>query len=270
MNHIFEIYVLHDHLKADYWDKLYRAILSYGGHLSKFELIFRCQDNVVRFFVSSPQDLSSLSNNIEGFVLRPVASSELDLPAASTKEHFVQFVTGGNILDLREKYAVKKTKSLEYAIFKIRAVNSTKSIVKSELYFKHPGDKWSKASKTMLFFPTQLFAIDFATNTRYLKKAIPKYLDIEKSLHMLVSDKADALFEVDTFPYFSHNYYLNLNNYEFDKHSFIIGASGSGKSKFISLFVDRLQRKQLSPFVLGEIDYFVTGYMLKVFDGGAI
>jgi hypothetical protein len=31
-------------------------------------------------------------------------------------------------------------------------------------------------------------------------------------------------------------------DYEFDKHSFIIGASGSGKSKFIELFIDRLSQ----------------------------
>lgn len=245
MNHTFELNILQDQLTAGHWQKLYQAILSYGGTLSKFEIIFKCEDNVVRFFVRSAQDLSSLSNNIEGFVLRPVNSTALEVPHATQKEHLVQFVTGGNILDLREKYAVKKTKSLELAVFKIRAVSAQKSIVKSELYFKLPGDRWSKAQKTMLFFPVQLFAIDFTNNTRYLKKGVPKYLDIEKSLHMLVSNETDALFEVDTFPYFSHNNYLNLGGYEFDKHSFIIGASGSGKSKFISLFVDRLQRTQL-------------------------
>ena len=63
---------------------------------------------------------------------------------------------------------------------------------------------------------------------------------------MLLSDNLNSLFEVDTFPYFSHNYYLNLTSYDFDKHSFIIGASGSGKSKLISLFVDRLQKTALN------------------------
>jgi hypothetical protein len=105
--------------------------------------------------------------------------------------------------------------------------------------------QWSKASKLFTFFPSQLLAIDFAKNTHYLKKSVPKYLNIEKSLHMLVSDNVDALFEVDTFPYFSHNYYLNITNYEFDKHSFIIGATGTGKSKLISLYVDRLYRTAL-------------------------
>lgn len=63
---------------------------------------------------------------------------------------------------------------------------------------------------------------------------------------MMVREDKNAIFEIETFPYLSHNYYLNLTNYSFDKHSLIIGASGSGKSKLISLLVDRLNSTALS------------------------
>ncbi len=242
MNYHFELYILGDSLTKDHWVKLYRAVLRYGGSLSQFQLTFTCADNVVRFFVSSSKDLSVLSNNIEGLLLRPVSPDEIARPATADRERFVQFVGGGNILDLREKLAVKKSKDLQSAVFKVRCISAEKAVVNCGLYFKNPGGRWSKAAKTMLSFPAHLFAIDFAANTRYLKKSIPAYLDIEKSLHMLVGEAANAMFEVSTFPYFSHNYYLNINSYEFDKHSFIIGATGSGKSKLIGLYVDRLYR----------------------------
>lgn len=242
--HYFELYILTEHLSAENWTKFYQALSQVGGIVSKFDLIFRCSDNVVRFFVASDKDLSGLSNNIEGIILRPVDAQEFKPPTANSKERMVQFVTGGNLLDLKEKYAAQKAKDLEYAVFRVSGLGS-KAIIKANLYFKNKAGNYSKASKLMHLFPAQLFAIDFENNTRYLKKSVPKYLNIEKSLHMLVSDKTDALFEIDTFPYFSHNYYLNLTNYEFDKHSFIIGASGSGKSKLISLLVDRLSRTAL-------------------------
>lgn len=245
MKYQFELYILNEQLLPEHWAKLYKALLSYLGVFSKFELMFRCTDNVVRFFISSDKDLGSLSNNIEGLLLRPVDKEDMKLPIATSKDRFVNFVAGGNLLDLKEKTTVKKTRDLEFAVFKVRAINIKKCIVRSSLYFKNAGDRWSKASKVMSFFPTKLFSIDFETNTHYLKKTVTKYLDIEKSLHMLVSNNVDALFEIDTFPYFSHNYYLNLMSYEFDKHSFIIGASGSGKSKLIGLFVDRLYRTAL-------------------------
>lgn len=130
-------------------------------------------------------------------------------------------------------------------MFSVRIINVEKAYVRSVMFFKDAGGSWSRAAKTAMFFPSKLLAIDFAGNTRYLKKTVPKYLIIEKSLHMMASGNNNALFEVDTFPYFSHDYYLNLTSYDFDKHSFIIGASGSGKSKFITLLVDRLARTQL-------------------------
>jgi hypothetical protein len=245
MKQHFELYILTDEILPDHWTKLYRSLLSYLGPFSKFDLTFKCTDNVVRYFISSNKDLSSLSNNLEGFVIRPVSEKELNLPTAHAKERFLQFVAGGNLLDLKEKLAVKKTKELQYAVFSVRIINIEKSVVRSSFYFKNASGGWSKATRTLTVFPVKLLSVNFASNTRYLKKTVPKYLNIEKSLHMFSSENLDALFEIDAFPYFSENRYLNLTNYEFDKHSFIIGASGSGKSKFIGLLVDRLSRTAL-------------------------
>jgi len=238
----FELYILKDQLTKDSWLNFYQAVSMYSGLLSKFELTFSCTDNIVRFFIGSNKDLGALSNNIEGIVLRPVEKSELKLPATNIKERMVQFVAGGNLLDLKEKYAVKQGKDLEYARFKVRTIGPQKAIVDSRLFFKNKAGHYSRSDRKIFAFPAHLFAIDFSSNTHYLKKSAPKYLNLEKSVNILTSDSHDALFEVDTFPYFSQNYYLKLTGYEFDKHSFIVGASGSGKSKLISLLVDRLSR----------------------------
>jgi hypothetical protein len=246
MQYYFELYFIEDELRKEHWQKLYAAIMQYGGRLEKFDLIFRISDNMVRIFIVSNKDLSVLSNNVEAMLLRPVEKEEFELPVSHQKERFIQFPTGGNILDLKEKVQVKRSKELEYARFSVRSLHATKAIVRGQLFFKGAGDSLYRSKRLFTFFPAHLFAINFSSNTRYLKKRMPVYLDIEKSLHMLMSDNLNGLFEVDTFPYFSHNYYLNINNYEFDKHSFIIGASGSGKSKFISLFVDRLQQTALN------------------------
>ncbi len=245
MQYLFEIYLLNNVVTADQWKKLHDVIQQFGGRFGKFDLLFRCNDNVTRFFIASNQDLSGLSNNLEGLLLRPVDPSEATRPTATKKMRFIQFISGGNILDLKEKMAVKKGLQLEYASFAITLFSNTKAVVHSQLFFQNSVGQQVVAKKLLHFFPSHLFAIDYSTNTHYLKKAMPRYLDIEKSLHMLVSEPLAPLAEVDTFPYLSHNYYLNLTNYEFDKHSFIIGATGSGKSKFISLYVDRLHKTVL-------------------------
>lgn len=237
-----EIYLLSDEVTAEQWQKFYAAVLQYCGTFHKFEIIFACQGNVVRYFVGSDKDLSVLSNNIEGFVLRPVQEGELYQPEAVKIERFVQWVTNGNFLDLKEKYLVKRGLDLELVRISVRTINVEKALIKANMYFKNQAGQHVRATKSLTFFPKRLLAVDFAQNSRYLKKSSPKYLDIEKSLHMLQPASSNALFEVDTFPYFSQPYYLDPFSYEFDKHSFIIGATGSGKSKLISLYVDRLYK----------------------------
>ncbi|MDB5169211.1 MAG: hypothetical protein JWO41_567 [Candidatus Saccharibacteria bacterium] len=246
MQNLFEVYLLNEAISADQWRTLYNSIHQYAGKLSKFDIIFMCTDNVVRYFVRSEQNLAALSTNIDGLLLRPVDATELNLPEQHRKQRFVSFVTGGSLLDLKEKYHVKKSLDLQYVVFSIRIINDGTANVSANMYFLGAGDAWFHAKKKMLKFPAHLLAVDFAGNTRYMHRQTPRYLNIEKSMHMLVSQNLNAVFEVDTFPYFSNNYYLNITNYEFDKHSFIIGASGSGKSKFISLFVDRLQQTALN------------------------
>ncbi|HEY5667885.1 MAG TPA: DUF87 domain-containing protein [Candidatus Saccharimonadales bacterium] len=245
MKYQFEIYALTDQLLTAHWSRLHKVLLSYLGQLGKFEILFSCKDNVVRFFISCDKDLSSLSNSLDGMLLRAVDDPPLELPKTTAKETGVQFVSGGNLLDLKEKHEVKRERSLQFVHFKVRMMGASRALVGADLLFVNSAGQWTKSYKVMAFVPVHLLSVDFAHNTHYLKKAVPKYLNIEKSLHMLTSENVGALFHVDTFPYFSHDYYLSLTSYDFDKHSFIIGASGSGKSKFISLFVDRLYHTAL-------------------------
>jgi len=242
----FELYILEDKLDIAHWQKFYKAIMNYLGPLSSFRIYWQCPDNIVRYFIRSSKDLSSLSNAIDGFILRPSPASENELPNATGTEHFVQFAASGNLLDLKERYNVKKGKDLKYAWFDVRVLTFENAAVNSALFFESPGGVWLKATKLMTSLPAQLLSIDFTNNTHYLKKSVPQYLNIEKAMHVLSSDNVNAVFEVDAFPYFSKPYYLNLTSYEFYKHSFIVGASGSGKSKLISLLVDRLHNTALA------------------------
>src|SRR5688500_155359 len=127
MQYHFELYVLTDTLTPAIWIRFYQAVQQYNGILGKFELTVRCADNIVRIFVKSDKDLSGLSNNMDGMLLQPVNENEMKPPEVSAKERLVQFVSGGNLLDLKEKYSVKKVKELEFAVFKMRSVSPQQS-----------------------------------------------------------------------------------------------------------------------------------------------
>jgi len=242
MQHWFEVYLLTDQLEKEAWQKILLGVSQYIGFLKSWKLVVYIENSTIKYFIGTNKDVSLLSNNLEGIVLRPVSPDVMAWPQTIGKQRFVQFVGGGNFLDVREKYQVKRHLELTHIMCTIRTLNPQKAHVSVKLLFKNVAGQHSVATKTLLFLPAALLSVDFVANTKYLRRKQPKYLDIQKSLHIMQSENSNAIFEIDTFPFLPKNYFLPLQNYDFDKHSFIIGASGSGKSKLIELFINSLSK----------------------------
>lgn len=234
------MYLLQDDYDQQRWQSILLGIGQYVGLLRNWSIAVNIENNTVHYYVGTNKDIGVLSSNLDGVVLRPVDYDQVKLPDKISKEGFVQLVAGGNILDVREKYMVKRGKEMTWALFTIRIFDATRSYCRTELAFKNAGGEYTVSKKHGLMLPAHLLSVDFLTNTKYMRNKQPQYLDIQKTLRILRSDDSRALFEIDTFPYLPKNYYLPLDAYDFDKHSFIIGASGSGKSKLIGLFVNQL------------------------------
>ncbi|MFZ1249831.1 MAG: DUF87 domain-containing protein [Candidatus Microsaccharimonas sp.] len=235
-----ELFLTRDQLTDDDWKKILRSIGNSIGFLREWILFVHIENGSIRYYVGSDRDVSGLSNNLDGLSLQIVDPSIVNPPLKTSHESFLQFVTGGSLLDLKERYEVKKSRTLEWVAFSLRSLGTEKVICSSQFVFNLPDGTYSAAKKRFFELPSHLLAVDFATNTKFTRTKQPKYLNIQKGLHLLRSDNLGALFEVETFPYLPKNYFLPLEAYDFDKHSFIVGASGSGKSKFIGLFVSRL------------------------------
>lgn len=235
-----EMYLTQDSYDTGTWNKMLLAIAQYIGFLRKWTVLVHFENSTLRYFIGTNKDIGSLSNKLEGVVLRPVDAGTISPPRDPSKEYLVQLVAGGNLLDMHEKYQVKRGKELEWVAFQMRVLNIENSYNEVQLCFKDTAGKYSVAQKRLFKLPAHLLSVDFLKNAKYQRKKQPKYLDIQKSLHIARSEDVGALFEIDTFPYLPRNYYLPLESYDFDKHSFIIGASGSGKSKLIGLFVNKL------------------------------
>jgi Helicase HerA, central domain/Type IV secretion-system coupling protein DNA-binding domain len=243
MTHAFELFINKDIVTKEDFLSFYTALSGYVGSFKKLRFHIILKDSHVRYFVQSDRDLSAISSNVTFCVLRPVDAHTVSLPSHVSRERFIQFITGGTLLNLKEKMAIKRGKTLEHFACDVRRLTTGRAQVTLLLYFKNAGGEWSLAKKMTNKFPAHLFAFDFTTANNIMKSETPKYLNIEKVLHMISPENINALLEINTFPYFPRPYYLPLSAYEFDKHSMIVGASGSGKSKFIELFIDRLNRQ---------------------------
>lgn len=202
MKYTFEIYISGNQLTVENWAKFYVSFNSFAGMAAKMRLAVDVTDNIVRYFVQTDKDIGALSNNLEGMVLREVTADKLVAPSVVTRDRFMSFVSGGNLLDFKEKQSVKSGKDLQLVIMDIWAISAHNAFVKAKLYFKRADGSLSYAHKTMTMFPAHLLAVDFRSDsTRYLKKKMDKYLDIEKSLHLFTSDSNQSLFKVMGFPY---------------------------------------------------------------------
>ena len=90
---------------------------------------------------------------------------------------------------------------------------------------------------------SKFISVDFSTHIRFFyQKNEAKYLDTKKVINILSSNKENAILKADVFPYLQDELYLNYNNYDFSKHSIVIGASGTGKSKLISSIIKNLSQ----------------------------
>lgn len=237
----YEFYLTRDSYTVEDWQNTLRTISRQIGLLREWACVVHIKNSTVHYYAATNRDIASLSNNLNDLIVRPIDPSLISPPVDNLRrEQLIQLPAGQNILDIRERYQVKHSKDLAWLSVSMRTINETVCATEVQLYFNDKGNQASIAVKHSLNVPAHLFAIDFTSNTKYLRHKQPKYLDIQKSLQMLRSDNIGALFEVDTFPYLPNNYYLPLESYDFDKHSFIIGASGSGKSKLIGLFINKL------------------------------
>jgi len=242
----FEVYLEKSTLDANAWNKTIQAILHHVGVLRTVKFVLKIDGNMVHYYAGANKNLSGLSNKLEKMVFRPIDGSTINLPTIKKAERFVMLVPDGGLLDVRERYEIKRGKSLNFEVVSVRNLTLLNVHTETSFLFEDADGVYSSSNKQSFSLPGRLLAINFRENEKYRFRKLSNHLDIKKSLHILKSDKKDALFEIDTFPYLANGGYVSLASYDFDKHSFIVGSSGSGKSKLISLFVDRLLRSPVA------------------------
>ena len=232
-----EIYLTKKHVSKDEWLELIKTISNYNGFLKKWKIIIKNEKNQIRYFVKTNCSLPTTINNLNSFLLKP--TSEVEKP----KYNYIWFSLpriGSNFIDLVNYSEIKNKGILEYLEIDLFKVYEDKIGSKITYYLNKEGiiTKYD----VLFAVPTTILSIDFEGNKRYFYKSIPKYLEINKVLHLLNTDSSNALLSVDTFPYLQGNFYLKENSFSFDKHSIIMGSSGCGKSKFISLLINNIKK----------------------------
>lgn len=235
MAYTYEIFLTKKHVAKDEWQKLIQILSDYNGTLRKWKVIVTNQKGVIRYFVRVSCTLPATLNNVPSFLFRLDKNIKIRKP----NHRLISFTSSSNnVVDIINYNNSRNKGELIFLEVNIVKISSDKIRSKIKYYLKKNG----KIKEYWAFYsiPSTILSVDFEANKRYLYKNAPKYLDISKLLNILDSDSSNSVLQVDTFPYLQGTFYLNQRNFDFDKHSIIMGSSGCGKSKFISYFVYNL------------------------------
>ena len=239
MGYNYEIFLTKKFVPKEDWRNLIKIISDYNGSLRKWKIIIINDKSNIKYYIKSHCSLPATLNNNPSFLFKPVQGMNVRKPNLKL---FSITSPDDSIVDLINYNDSRNKGKLIYLEISIRKLYSDKINTKIKYYLKK--NKKIKEYRAFFAIPTSILSVDFEANKRYLYKKAPKYLDITKVLNLLDSDPRNGILKIDTFPYLQGDFYLNQNNYNFDKHSVIIGSSGCGKSKFISHLIYNIYKNK--------------------------
>lgn len=233
----FEVFIQRGNPKQLDWENLINAILEYV-HEFDIEIDFA---DVVSFNLFSNKDLSPLANKILPFVIKP-SKKTVYTPGNKKNILFLRLPADKSVLDIKEEQAIKKGRTLKTVVWHCMKYVTVKASTMT-FNFEDAAGNICVAKRVFPDIPTYIVQnIDWSSAVKYKKKDLPIYLKLEKSLPLFSKSNKNSLLEVEGFPYFTDKRYFGLDSYDFARHSLVVGQSGVGKSKFLSLFINEIAK----------------------------
>lgn len=244
---LFEIYLTSDYVIKEEWLKLFYKVSKVNGILKKWKLWINIENNYVRYFIETKRMLPPTLGDAGGFLIK---KSDVNLKEKSKlKMPYILMPSVKNILDVYDNNETRKLRKLQNTKITFYPYKYNGFFSTTKFYFKTIENKTIRKRAFGNSKIHEFVSIDFGIHTRFFyQKEVARYLEIKKAINLFNSNKEKAFLEVDAFPYLQDSLYLKHNNYDFSKHSIVIGASGTGKSKMISSLIKNLSNDSQNNF----------------------
>lgn len=236
----YEIFFQNNTITSQDWYQLEEKIAEYD---KKFSIEIVLSANRVEFFLSTTKDLFHIMTRLGGIFLKPFKADSQ--PQVSKSTYYTSHFTipqDKDIFEVIEKEKVKKhifLKSIKVTRHRLLFFLRFYAV---DIVLEDSKDKKYLSTYMSLHNPLYCFEFDFQKNVKLQKKSIPTFLKIDDAIKLFTSSSSNSFLEVSGFPYFSQQTYFPLSNFDFGKHSLIVGQTGVGKSKFIELFIKQISR----------------------------
>lgn len=235
MRNAYKLYFLKNKISNEDWQKIFNEFKKAS---SEFSLIFELKENNLICYLVLEKDLPPVLEKIDFILFK----KEKNLPDP----------TFSDSTQTRKALNLKKYKNLTEFLIKTKQKGQIKllSITKQHILKLFPFYKLLlifqeneidyKFTKLIFSGLENFLELDFENKYLLQKEPLPICLDIAKNYEILGQKTNLSLLKINAFPFSNKDFYLNLNSFDFLKHSLIIGQTGVGKSKFIQLLIDRL------------------------------
>ena len=244
----YEIFLKHASLDNVAWHEFLCTVSNYFKKPTHWQIRLVCQNQTLHYYLVSQVDLP-VSLGLMDFLLKPAEGIELDISTSKNRglynnNHTDNFATITQ--DLRRRQYQVNSATID--------LYSWKSILTGRvcIYYQRANHQFSK--QLLLFAPAKFLSLDFTKYKSFTYKKFPNYLKLDKAYKLLQAFSDQAILAVDTFPYSDQTLYLRHQDYSFAKHSLVIGSSGSGKSKFLASFIDKIYRADSAHYKVVVID----------------
>lgn len=225
---IFEICLTSAYVKSEEWLKLIYKISKMNGMLKKWNLWINIENNYIRYFIETNRMLPPILGELGEFLIR---KSEIQLnKKANLGIPYILTHNYKTMLDVYDKNETRKLQKLKNIKISFYPYKYNNYLSTTNFYFENENGKIIKRKVIGNNEIYKFISIDFSTHIRFFyQKSEAKYLDSKKVINVLNTDKENAVLKANVFPYLQEELYLNYKNYDFAKHSIVVGASRDRK-----------------------------------------
>lgn len=240
MRYCSEIFLTSKSIPEATWQKLIDTISYLTKNFKTWRVIIDCSKTKIHYYIETNFLLPPSLHQFPEFLFQ-----------TSKKPQFKTFrrklfltPTNSNFFELKTYFLTHKSQKIKYFEITLQKICNQKIIS----IYAH-----SSSTTYQLLPPNPALLLSFDSNSvrQQFPQSTPKYLDSYKALKSLQNNPTNSILEVETFPYSQTPTFLDLAKIDIAKHSIILGASGCGKSQFISLLIQNsLQNSSHYKFVV--------------------
>lgn len=236
---VFEIFLTSDFIDSKEWLKLLLKITKINGLLNHWNFWVCIENNYIRYFAETDRGLPPVLGELGNFLIKKSdfmlnEKARLSKPFLMTSEY-------NTLLDVYDRFESINSIKLKKVKFKIWAHKRKSFLAKTYFFLEETDGKMIKRKAVGYYTVFDFISVDFSTHSRFFyQKEQAKYLDAKKVMNILSTDSSDAIIKANVFPYLQDELYLSYKNFDFARHSLVVGASGTGKSKLITSMIKNL------------------------------